>query len=230
MDSLSSRLPRPSNKISARVMQPRVPLTKDLTNLTNIVQGLIIIYFLIHFLFQFLKFNFFLLTAPRRCPSPDMDSRKTDVRANFRRSRSALDIRSHLMAQPQLKTTSTNNLQTTKSNPMRRSRSVCDLKLQSGSLLKRAAPSTSTNNLHATKNNPMRRSISACDLKMPSRTMLKRAAPQTTTIPAKLKKINAPSSSISTTSSRLIGTRPKLAVNKTATTTAVIKTQVKIKT
>lgn len=45
MDALNSRLPRPSSKIGARVMQPRVPLTKDLTNLTNIVQGNLIIYF-----------------------------------------------------------------------------------------------------------------------------------------------------------------------------------------
>lgn len=42
MEALKSRLPMPSNKTSARVMQPRIPLTKDLTNLTNIVQGLII--------------------------------------------------------------------------------------------------------------------------------------------------------------------------------------------
>lgn len=170
------------------------------------------------------------MTAPRRCISPDLDSRKTAARANFRRSRSALDIRSHLILQPQLlKTTSTNNLHTTKSNPMRRSRSACDLKMQSGSLLKRAVPSTSTNNLHAIKNNPMRRSSSACDLKMAGRAMLKRTAPQTITIPAKLKKINAPSSSISTMSSRLVGTKPKLGASKTLPTAAV-KTQVKIRT
>lgn len=40
MDAINSRLPRPATKIGARLMQPRVPLTKDLTNLTNIVQGL----------------------------------------------------------------------------------------------------------------------------------------------------------------------------------------------
>lgn len=175
---------------------------------------------------------FFNITAPRSL-SPDLDSRKTEARANFRRSRSAIDIRSHLMSQQQFKkTTTTNNLQT-KSNPMRRSRSACDLKLKTGSLLKKGPTTTSTSNLHMIKTNPMRRSRSACDLKLAGRSMLKRAAPTTTitsTIPAKLKKGNSSSSSInsnSSTSSRLL-TRPKLAVNKTATTTAV-KTQVEIK-
>lgn len=36
MDTMKSRLPRPG----ARIPQARVPLTRDLTNLTNIVQGL----------------------------------------------------------------------------------------------------------------------------------------------------------------------------------------------
>lgn len=39
MDTMKSRLPRPG----ARIAQPRVPLTRDLTNLTNIVQGLFIL-------------------------------------------------------------------------------------------------------------------------------------------------------------------------------------------
>lgn len=39
MDALS-RLPRPSNKLNARVMRTIIPLTRELTNLTNIVQGL----------------------------------------------------------------------------------------------------------------------------------------------------------------------------------------------
>lgn len=39
MDALS-RLPIPSSRLNARGLQPRIPLTRDLTNLTNIVQGL----------------------------------------------------------------------------------------------------------------------------------------------------------------------------------------------
>lgn len=153
--------------------------------------------------------------------SPDLESKKTSARANFRRSRSALDIRSHLMAQPQLKTTT--NLPSTKSNPMRRSRSACDLKIQTGSLLKRTVPSTSTNNLHTIKSNSISRST--CDLKLAGRTMLKRTAQQPTTIPAKLKKENSSSTSTSTgisaTNSRLIGAKPKLVV--------AVKNQVKKK-
>lgn len=128
------------------------------------------------------------------------------------------------MAQPQLKTTTA----TTKTNPMRRSRSSCE---QSGNLLKKT---TLTNNLHMIKNNPMPRSRSECDLKLAGRTMLKRTATTTTVnIPAKLKKENTSTSSISSTSSattsRTIGTRPKLPVSKTVTTSASVRNQVKKK-